>query len=135
MELPLLAALVVGGVTAVVALTVLLGWSASATLDATAARARFLLDFPDARIVELRLGDEGRAALLQLDDPIGSVGLVAVLGDRTFTRRLTGAGVRRVLEDDAGLTIHLRDTGAPSLRVGVSDPAARGAWRARLGAL
>lgn len=132
LQLELLAALVVGGVTLVVALTAAFGWTAGATLDPSGARARYLEDFPDDRILDLRLGDARRAALLDVGD---AVGVVAVLGDRALTRRLTARELRSVTEDTgegAGLVLRLRDLGAPRLRVAVADPAERQAWRDRL---
>jgi hypothetical protein len=126
----LLISLVVGGVTAVVVLTLALGWSATAEIaDPDAARALLADDFPDFRPEEVVLSDDRHAALLAGGEAVGAV---FVLGDRTVTRLLRGEAIRAVRDDGVGVVIELNDPTRPRLSVPLADAGARRSWLARL---
>ncbi len=129
-----LLAFVIGGVGLVTLATVLLGWGRRVPLSGLQeAQDRLAIDLPDATVTGGIVADDGLAALLDLDD--GRVAAVACLGDRRWTRILTGAGgprIRGVQVSDEGLRIPLRDPGAPILRVALADADTRAHWAARL---
>ncbi|MBK8456751.1 MAG: hypothetical protein IPL47_06295 [Phyllobacteriaceae bacterium] len=85
MSLPVLVALVVGGISAIVVLLHLTGGTRDARLaDAEAARARFAADFLEETAERIVLAGDGNAAFLVLSG--GRTGIVQAFGDRYLTR-------------------------------------------------
>lgn len=131
LEVPpaLLAAMVGLGVPAVIALSALgregrprlLG-----NLDEAVDRLR--LDVDDVRLADGVVADDGRAALLALED--GRNALVLVMGHRLTTRLLDG--LRDVRDDGDGLVLRFADAGLPAARVVLADAGSRATWRERL---
>lgn len=109
MSLPVLVAMVVVGVSAIVIAVHLTGGTARAVLaDAAAARTRFLVDYPDEEIAAVYLTGDRTAAFLELAN--GHVGLVHTIGDSFFTRCLTPADVKSMSRDGTtALALRLHD--------------------------
>lgn len=109
MSLPILVAMVVVGISAVVAAVHLSGGSARARLSgADQALQRFAADFPEVPGRAVLLTEDNRTAFLLLDN--GSVGIVHGIGDRFLTRIVTSADVVAVTVGDAGtVSLSLRD--------------------------
>jgi len=130
MPLELLLTLVVGGIAAVVLLVHLVGWSKPLTLSAKSAREEFVWDNPGAVIRDVVLSEDGRSALVELED--GGTGFVEVLGDGTLTRRLARETVVRVDRAGARLNIVLSDFTDPRLTITFSNEEKARKWAARL---
>jgi type II secretory pathway pseudopilin PulG len=109
MSLPILVAMVVVGISAVVAAVHLSGGSARARLaGADQALQRFATDFPDVTAHSVFLTEDGDTAFLQLDN--GAVGIVHGLGDKFLTRIVSSANVADVTaRDDRTVSLRLRD--------------------------
>ena len=91
-SLPILAVMVVFGISLAVAAVHFTGGSRTARLaDARAALERFTVDFPDLRPGATYLTTDGGAAFLDLGQ--GRTGVVQVIGDRFLTRIVTPADV------------------------------------------
>ena len=109
MSLPVLVAMVVVGISAVVAAVHLSGGSAMARLTgADQALQRFVADFPDVTARAVVLTEDSGTAFLLLDS--GSVGIVRGIGDKFLTRVVTAADVADVTtRDDRIISLRLRD--------------------------
>ncbi|GAA2822646.1 hypothetical protein EDC40_105345 [Aminobacter aminovorans] len=109
MSLPVLVAMVVVGISAVVAAVHLSGGSAMARLTGTdQALQRFVADFPDVTARAVVLTEDSGTAFLLLDS--GSVGIVRGIGDKFLTRVVTAADVADVItRDDRIISLRLRD--------------------------
>ena len=130
MPLPILGALVVLGIGGLVLLIHLLGWSKRPQyVDEAAAAAALITDYPHAKIQQMRLADDRRAALFLLST---GVGFAAPFGEGRLTRVLNAEDIRRVDEGRDGLTIRLTDYTAPKLEVMIADAEARQVWAKRL---
>jgi hypothetical protein len=101
MSLPVLVAMVVVGIAAIVLAVHLTGGTRDATLDdADAARDRFALDFPRERVVRVILTPSGHAAFLDLEG--GRAGIVQSLGGHFLTRIVTPADILRIGTPEPG---------------------------------
>jgi hypothetical protein len=130
--LPILGAIVVGGVTGVVLLTRLVGWAKPERLRSLdEAFARFVHDEPEAQMEEGVLADNHMAALLKLKGE--GVGVVLVMGDKQTTRRLSPDLVKGVKKRSDGFRIRLRDPGFPRVDIKMADASAVEKWTAWLG--
>ena len=100
MSLPLLVAMVVAGIGAIVAAIHFTGGTRRVRLgDAEHAAGRFREDFPEEQVSDVRLTASGDAAFLELAG--GRLGLVQSFGDRFLTRIVAPAdiiGCRRIGE-------------------------------------
>jgi hypothetical protein len=95
MSLPVLVAMVVVGIVAIVLAVHLTGGTRQSRLaDADAARERFALDFPRERAVRILVTASGHAAFLDLGGE--RTGIVASLGGHFLTRVVTPADILRV---------------------------------------
>lgn len=109
MSLPLLATLVVVGISLIVLAIHLTGGTRSAGLaDETDALARFGRDFPSIATAAVHMTREGSDAFIELAD--GRVGLVHGFGDRFLTRVLAPADIASCRRrSEAGLLLRLKD--------------------------
>jgi hypothetical protein len=109
MSLPVLVAIVAVGIAVIVLAIHLTGGSKAALIDGAAqAKARFLEDFPNERVVDVRVTTDRKSAFLELAG--GDTGLVHSIGARFLTRCLAAehvASVRRT--GDAGLLLRMAD--------------------------
>lgn len=122
LSLPVLLAVVAGGVVAVVALTWAVGWSAPRPgLTVEEAVTTFAASHPEARVVEGRVDDRGHCALLRLTE---GAGLVFALGDRLVVRDLRSDTVQ-VEVDASGLWLRFGDLGSPPVHLVIADDEAR----------
>jgi len=104
MSLPVLAALVVGGIGFIVLVIHLSGGTRNARLSSVdAAVARFAQDFPEEKAGRVVLASDGSAAFLALAN--GRTGIVQAFGNRFLTRIHKPGDDRVDLANDAGLTI------------------------------
>ena len=109
MSLPILVAIVVVGIAAVVAAVHLTGGSARASLSGTnQALQRFATDYPEVTAKAVFLTEDTTAALLLLDD--GTVGIVSSIGDKYLTRIVAKADIEALgAPDDRTVSLRLRD--------------------------
>lgn len=123
MGLAVLVAMVVIGVSLVVASVHLTGGSKRASLrDAAQARQLFASDYPDIATSTADLTTDGENAFLLL--PGGAIGIVHVVGDGFLTRLITGADVASVqLRPPATLSLRFRDFTWAGGHFTFSDPA------------
>lgn len=85
MPLPMLVAIVAGGIALVVLMVHLTGGSGVAAIESEKqARDRFATDYPEAETVRCILSADRRDAVLELAD--GHVGLVHAIGSNYLTR-------------------------------------------------
>lgn len=108
-SLPILAVMVVFGITLAVAAVHFTGGSRLARLaDAGAALERFAVDFPDLKPAATHLTTDGGTAFLDLGQ--GRTGVVQVIGDRFLTRIVTPADIDFAdLEQGEALALRFRD--------------------------
>lgn len=133
MPLPILGALVVFGIGGIVLLVHLLRMSKRLVLrDEADARAVFAHDYPDARIGDVLLTDDGDGALFSTSD---GPAVATAFGDGWFTRALRSGDVKEVRETKARLHVRLDDFGAPSISLAIADHARRAAAKAILEAV
>lgn len=125
MSLLLLAALVVGGIAGVVLLVHGFGWTGGPPFaDSDDAAAAFAREHAERAVREVMLADDRRAALLATDH---GTGFVMRFGRGTVVRWLRPEDIATVRQGPAGLTLKLRDDGAPNLRIAMADPDRRAA--------
>lgn len=134
MSLPLLVAMVVVGISAIVLAVHLTGGTRRARLaNAEEAVSRFADDFPEHAPGAVRLTTAGSAAFLDLTG--GRTGLVQSFGDRFLTRIVSPADViacRRI--GDATVSLRLADFTLSGGIYEFADAADAAAVAARLGA-
>jgi hypothetical protein len=123
MPLPILLALVVGGIGGVVLLVHLLGWSAPRRFedDADAIKA-FALDFPDAEVKTIYLSDDRLRAICISQ---AGVGFVASMGTGLMTRMVASKDVKEISDTKNGMTLKLADFTAPRLNFPLKNAEAR----------
>ena len=127
MPLPVLIALVVGGIAGIAALTWAFGLSAPRRFRSEAeAREAWLREFPRSAVRSVTLCRSGGAALI---DSAGGAGIVWPMGVDSTARFLAGARVTRTA---TGLRMDLPDYTAPVVRLTLNDEEA-GAWAAAMG--
>lgn len=109
MSLPILVAMVVIGITAAVLAVHLTGGSAKARLAGPdQARRRFAEDFPDEKVLAVRLTSDDETAFLELGNE--RLGIVQVFGDKFLTRIVSPKDVARIdAPGPAVVSIRLRD--------------------------
>jgi hypothetical protein len=109
MSLPVLLAMVVIGISAVIAAVHLSGGSAQARLPGTdQARQRFATDYPEATVSTVFVTEDEGTAFLLLGD--GAVGVVHGIGDKFLTRIVASADVVALnAPDERTLSLRLRD--------------------------
>lgn len=123
MPLPLLLALVVGGIGAIALILHVLGHSRPLRLaHAGEVRARWLREFPDDQVTQVVLCGDGRAALVMTRR---GPGLVYAMGADSAVHGLNGARIR---ETARGLRIDLNDFAAPGVTLTLG-PQAKARWR------
>ena len=105
MSLPLLVAMVVVGIAAIVLSVHLTGGTRNTVLpDAQAARQRFAVDFPGERTGAVVLSSDRGAAFLELSGE--RTGIVQAFGGHFLTRIVTPADILRV-EPAGSAALHL----------------------------
>lgn len=122
MQLSVLLPMVIAGIAGIALLLHLFGLSRPARLaDATAARAAWLREFPEASPRQITLSEDHTAALI--DTPDGH-GIVWIIGADTTARYLREATIAPTAR---GLRIHLPDYTAPriDLTLGKGEAARR----------
>lgn len=103
MPLPMLVAIVAGGIALVVLLVHLTGGSRVAAIEGEEqARARFAIDYPEVETVRCILSADRRDAVLELAD--GHVGLVHAIGSNYLTRFVSrGEMTAQVSDTETGV--------------------------------
>ena len=122
MPLPVLLALVAGGIAGIALLLHLAGRSRRAVLDPHSAAAAWLRENPDDTVTGAIVSADGHAALILTRR---GKGLVWSMGADTTTRPLRDFALR---ETPQGLVIRFRDFTAPRARLRL-DAAERRHWR------
>lgn len=108
MSLPVLVALVVVGISLVVAAVHFTGGSKVAAMDdEDHARQIFALDFPDEKPGEVMITSDRHSAFLPL--PGERCGMVQSFGDGFFTRIVGGKDIASITLREQGLSIRFRD--------------------------
>ncbi|MBF9050064.1 hypothetical protein GTA62_12150 [Roseobacter sp. HKCCD9010] len=126
MPLPLLLTLVIGGITMVVILLHLLGYSKRLHLESEAIiRREWARHFPEDQVNAAHLSADTLSALVETDH---GPGLLWVMGADSTAHRAEDV---TVTERDDGLTIDLHDFAAPGLTVRLPADA-RALWRQKL---
>jgi hypothetical protein len=123
----------------IAALTGLIHWlghSVAARLEsAEAAKARFLAEYPEARVVEIALTSLRDGALLRLDDG-AAFGVIAACGRHWLVRLIKPDGFGSARITAAGrIVLRLADFTAPRLTLDLGDAALAALWCARLNGL
>ena len=77
-------------------------------LEDELARSRFLLDFPNVKIVSVVISDDGKTAFLQLSET-GNVGLVHQIGQNFLTRTIDRQTLESIERTDGTVVLKLRD--------------------------
>ncbi|WP_417448797.1 hypothetical protein [Kordiimonas sp.] len=72
---------------------------------------------PDAKISEIYLTEDGKAALIQLQAPANALGLTVQLGDRVVCRVITGQDIKRADISHGKLVIHFDDYTQPAIKL------------------
>lgn len=109
MPLTLLLVLVIGGIGGIALLLHLSGRSKRVVLTTASARAGWLRQFPDDRIIDVTVARDGHAALVATPD---GPGLVWSFGSDTVARRLDGCSAE---DTGRGLRLRLHDYTAPTV--------------------
>jgi len=131
MSLPLLGAMVVVGIAAIVLAVHLTGGSRAARLaDQAHARDRFREDFPDEKVEDVVLTEEHRAAFLPLAG--GGMGIVHGFGDRFFTRIVDPEDILAIEASGPVLRIRLNEFSWKGGEFRFSDAATAARVRAAL---
>jgi hypothetical protein len=131
MSLPVLAALVVGGIGFIVLVIHLSGGTKNAHLaSAEAAVARFAEDFPEEETGRVVLASDGSAAFLALSN--GRTGIVQAFGNRFLTRIHKPGDDRVDLANDISLTISTGEFAWTGGRYAFADAADRDFVASRL---
>lgn len=125
MSLSVLLPMVVLGVSGVVYLTYLLGFSKEAELTEATARAAWMREFTDDGVRSADVSQCGHAALI---DASSGPGVVWVMGQDTTARQLNDVQAEQTPK---GLVLHLRDFTAAHIRLELT-PEEAADWRARL---
>lgn len=129
MPLPILAATVVIGLALILlAVRVFLGGTPARFKTAGDAESAWLREQPSAPVQDIRLSDDGAAALLTLSD--GGAGLVWKMGADSAARPVTAqTSVRNTPE---GLRISWPGLDTAALRIRLQDRQIRADWADRL---
>jgi hypothetical protein len=85
-----------------------------------AARALFAEAEPDARVAQVLVAKDGRAALAHLED--GRIAVARAMGDR-FAVRAFPKGAVAVAADQGGLRVTFADLGFPALKMSLDAAA------------
>lgn len=125
MSLSVLLPMVVLGVSGVVYLTYLMGFSKEAELTKAAASTAWLREFTEDSVRSVDVSQCGRAALI---DAASGPGIVWVMGQDTTARPLNDVHTEQT---NVGLTLYLHDFTAPRIRLKLTSEEATN-WRARL---
>ncbi len=115
MPLPVLLALVVGGISGIALLLHLTGRSRRAVLDPETAAAAWIRENPGDDVVEATVSADGHAALILTRQ---GKGLVWAMGADTTARPLRDFDL---IETQQGLTVLFRDFTAPRARIRLTD--------------
>lgn len=115
MPLPVLLALVAGGISGIALLLHLSGRSRRAMLTQATATAAWLREYPEDAVVEATVAADGHAALILTR---AGKGLVWAMGADTTARPLRDFDL---LETRAGMTVHFRDFSAPRVTLRLDD--------------
>ncbi|MFZ1814202.1 MAG: hypothetical protein WBO55_01870 [Rhizobiaceae bacterium] len=128
MPLQVLIPMIVGGLALCWLAIRMLGLSHEARLASPSDAARLLQqDYPDARVEEIILATDGKAAVLHLED--GANALVEAMGDRYVTRLFNRHDIASVERSgDDRLVLQLRDFTLP--RVEIVCPSTKAALKA-----
>ena len=135
MPLHILASLVVVGL----ALVIGAAWLQDRTrkpvqLDEEGFRERFLRDFPNEAIDTVLISSNNRNAIVELEDR-SRLGLIFAMGKNHATRLLEAGMVRKILADDGGIHLELRDFSLHSADLDYPEESARNtllSWFKRL---
>lgn len=126
MPLPVLLALVVGGIAVIGLLLHLTGQSRRFVIDGEAtARREWLRHYPEDRVATVLVAGNGRAALVDTDR---GPGLLWAFGADTVAERLAAP---QVADRPDGLRLVLNRFSAPAVHLTLT-PAERALWRDRL---
>lgn len=109
MSLPILAAMVAIGVTAILMAVHLTGGSVKARLAGPdQAQNRFAEDFPDEKVAAVHISGDAGTAFLELE--LGRTGIVQAFGDKFLTRIVSPNDITRIeTTRPATITLRLRD--------------------------
>ncbi len=122
MPLPILALLVVAGITAIVVIVHFTGGSAEARpLDRETVMARFAEDFPHFGACECVLSDDGQAAVLFSRDD-REAGLVSRIGRNSLTRLLDADLLDEPGVGEDVLELRLHDFTLPLVKLRLATP-------------
>lgn len=127
MPLPILVAIVTGGIALVVLMVHLTGGSRVAAIaSGEQAKERFAIDYPEAVVRQCILSADRRDAVLELAD--GHVGLVHAIGSNYLTRFVSrGEMTARVNDSQSGsVDLLTHDLTWPRARMTFDDTATAG---------
>lgn len=125
MPLELLLILVIGGIAAIAVLLHLTGRSNKRVLSAAAARAAWQRQFPESRVSQLVVADNGHAALIRDAEASAPLGLVWSFGADTVARTLQDIDLARTND---GLRLSFADYSAPRVLLHLT-PTETNSWQ------
>ena len=95
--------------------------------------ARFAQDYPEAQVTDMWCAQDGKVALLLLEDP-AQLGLVVANGDFEVTRTINGTWLRKLQAHAKGLRLTTSDFSMPWIDILLTEDAQR-QWADRLAML
>lgn len=121
------------GVGLLIGLNLLLMGRARIRVDAAAAIALLKTEYPDFRAAHSIVSVQCYTALIQ--DDAGAIYVVAGMGDKLVSRKLSQGILRSASRNGALLAIRFRDVTFPRIRFAFENEAAARDWEARIARL
>jgi hypothetical protein len=135
MPISILAGIVVGGVSLVLLLLYLVGWTKDTQIqDHNQAQRVFKERYHDEQVTSVTLDDHQKIAVLELQSS-DKFGLVAVFGDKLVVRLLAKGILKQVEQEESSLLLKTNDFTFPKIKIAINDSNACSALNIKLTAL
>lgn len=135
MPITVLAGIVVGGVSLVLLLLYLVGWTKDTQIqDSDQAQKVFKERYQEEQVTSVILDDHQKSAVLELQSA-DKLGLVAVFGDKLVVRLLAKGILKQVEQEESSLLLKTNDFTFPKIKIAINDSNACSALNTKLAAL
>jgi len=135
MPITVLAGIVVGGVSLVLLLLYLVGWTKDTQIqDSDQAQKVFKERYQEEQVISVILDDHQKSAVLELQSA-DKLGLVAVFGDKLVVRLLAKGILKQVEQEESSLLLKTNDFTFPKIKIAINDSNACSALNTKLAAL